>query len=301
MEGIEIVYVLAGLTVVILGYILYISFGESLGKKVAEKKMPEPTTKTKAKKPESDLLRYDKYVMSIPEKVFWFLIAAVVIFGVGYFIYRSIVPSLLLSLLALKYPKIRAKALLNKRRSMLRVQFKEMLYSLNSALAAGKAIETAFREMEKDMRMLYPGKTGYIVAELGKINSHLEMNEPIEEVMKQFAERTALEEILTFSEILFTSKRAGGNIIDVIKNTSRTITEKLEFRMELDTLLAQRKLEQKVMAMFPFVIIMLMTAMAPDYMEPVFRTIAGNIVMTIVLAVYALALWIGSKIVDIEV
>lgn len=309
MEGIEINYVLMVLAVGILGYILYISFGEGLSKKAAERKQSKPaketaakaTGKAKAKKDKPDSVHYDTYVMSIPEKLFWTLVAAAVLFGVGYFIYRSIFPALLLTPFALKYPGIKAKSLVKKRKDQLRTQFKEMLYSLNSGLAAGKAVETTFREMEKDMRMLYPGKTGYIVNELAIINSKLEMNEPVEEVLKDFATRTGVEEIATFSEILYISKRAGGNIIDVIKNTSRTITEKLEFRMELETMLAQRKMEQKIMAVFPFVIILLLSGMAPDYMDPVFHTVIGNIIMTIVLVVFAIAWWIGSKIVDIEV
>jgi tight adherence protein B len=168
-------------------------------------------------------------------------------------------------------------------------------------LSAGKSIELAFKDIQKDLALLYPGRTGYIVHELERINIKFGMNEPVEEVMLDFATRTDIEEIVTFADILAASKRTGGNLIEIIKNTSKTISEKLEFRMELDVLLAERKFEQKVMGLFPFLIILVLSAMAPDYMEPVFNTFLGNLVMTCILVVFVIAWQIGAKIVDIEV
>ena len=68
---------------------------------------------------EDGLIDYDVYVMSKEEKMFNIAIAAVVIFGIGYMCYRSIILSALLAIVAVKWPKMRVKQIIKKRHSEL--------------------------------------------------------------------------------------------------------------------------------------------------------------------------------------
>ena len=99
---------------------------------------------------------FDSYVMSLWEKVLYTAAAAIVIFSVAFIFYRSIFLSLLLTPLALFYPRIKTKDIIKKRKKELNIQFKDMLYSLSSSLSAGKTVESAFREALKDLSVLYP-------------------------------------------------------------------------------------------------------------------------------------------------
>lgn len=244
---------------------------------------------------------YDVYVMSVRGKVFCIAVAAAVIYVAAFIFYRSHVFSLLLTPLSLLYPRIRTGELLLKRKKTLNLQFKDLLYSLSSSLAAGRSMENSFREALRDLSVLYPGPDEYIILETEYMARRLEMNETVEVVLADFACRARLEDICNFSDVFQICKRTGGNIVEVIRNTSGIISDKIEIRQEIDMLLAERKFEQKVLNIVPVLMILLLSASAADYMEPVFSTVAGRLVMTAAIGLLAAAYFISGKIIDIKI
>lgn len=244
---------------------------------------------------------YDTYEMSWKEQVFYTMMAAVFIFFLSYIFYHHLLISLFVIPLALLYPKIKKKDLILKRKNSLQVQFKDALYALASSLMAGKSIESAFRDSLKDLEIIYPEPDTYILTEFRTIVRKLELNESIEDALQDFARRSHLEDIASFVDVFIISKRSGGNLVEIIKNTSTILADKLQIKQEIDTLLAQRKFEQKVLNSMPVLLIILLSWTTGDYMAPVFETGLGRAVMTAAIILLALAYYISQKIMTIEV
>ncbi|MGV8146188.1 MAG: type II secretion system F family protein [Alkaliphilus sp.] len=244
---------------------------------------------------------YDNYIMNTQEKVVNILLAAFFIFVTGLIFYRSIFFSLMITPFALFYPKIRKKAIIKERRKTLTLQFKDALYSISSSLSAGKSVENAFVDTLKDQQILHLQKDTYIIIELKHILAKVAMNQTIEETLEDFAKRSKIEDIKDFADVFIICKRTGGNLIDAIKNSSKIISEKIEFRQELNNLLAQKKFEQKLLSIIPVLLILTLSWAASDYMDPIFATPAGKIVMTIALILISVGHAISKKIIDIEV
>ncbi len=127
------------------------------------------------------------------------------------------------------------------------------------------------------------------------------MNETVEAVLSDFARRARIEDVENFSDVFQLCKRTGGNIVEVVRNTSGIISDKIEIRQEIDMLLAQRKFEQKVLNVVPVAMIVLLSASAADYMEPVFTTAVGRLVMTAAIGLLAAAWFLSRRIMDIKV
>ncbi|HHY06608.1 MAG TPA: pilus assembly protein TadB, partial [Clostridia bacterium] len=176
-----------------------------------------------------------------------------------------------------------------------------VLYALSSSLMVGRSVESAFKESLKDLALLYPDSQMYIIQEFTYIVRRLEMNETIEEVLADFAQRAHLEDVDSFVDVFVISKRTGGNIVEIIRNTSAIIGDKLQIKQEIETLLAQRKLEQKILNMMPLAMILLLTWTTGDYMEPVFTTLEGRLIMTVAVFLLGLASYLSQKIMSIEV
>ncbi|MDF2522623.1 MAG: Flp pilus assembly protein TadB [Clostridiales bacterium] len=244
---------------------------------------------------------YNQYFMSHREKLLYILAASLIIFIIGYVFYRSFVLSILLCPFAVFYPRIRTKEIIENRKCELNLQFSQLLYSLSSSLSAGKAIEAAFKETLKDLSIQYPDRDAFIIRELETIVGRIEMNETIETALADFATRSHLEDIENFSDVLQTCKRTGGNMVEIIKNTSNIMNDKIEIRQEIDTLLAARKFERKVLNVMPIGMIFLISASAADYMEPVFSTFAGRIAMTLSIILLAVEAMISDKVLRIDV
>jgi tight adherence protein B len=249
------------------------------------------------------LIDYDVYVMDKSEKILNILLAAAVLFGVGYVFYKNVFLSALLMPLAFKWPKMRVKQIVEKRKRNLTTQFKDMLYSLASSLSAGKSVESGLKESLSDLRIIYPDDNTCIIQEVAYIVRGLEMNETIENMFHQFAERAHIEDIENFVDIFRTCKRTGGDISQVIRSTSQTIGEKIEIQQEIATLISGKKFEFKAMMTMPVFLVLFLTYTSGDYIAPVFdfRLVVGPVVMTVAIILFAAAYFIGAKIMKIEV
>ncbi len=244
---------------------------------------------------------YSLYVMSAPERIFYISIAALAVFAAAFVFYRSLLLSALLVPLALFYPRLKTADLMERRKRELNIQFKDMLYSLSSSISAGRSVEASFRDVLRDLSVMYPDPRSLIITEVGFIIRRLEMNETIEAVLSDFAVRAGLEDVNNFVDVFITCKRSGGNIIEVIRNSSSIISDKIEVRQEIDTLLAQRKFEQKVLNLVPLFMIALLSVSAADYIGPVFTTAAGRLAMTGAIFLLAAAWFISKRITDIRI
>lgn len=282
-----------------------------------EKKVKEPKVKQakppKEKKPKKEKpvklpersdtggLNYSVYYMKPMERLAYILLAAALLFALGWVFYRNVILSAILALGSFAYPAIRTKQIIAKRRQQLTLQFKDMLYSLSSAIGAGSSVERAMTATLEDMQRQYVGTDAYIVQELELIVSKLEMNRNIEELFADLGERSGIEDICTFANIFEISKRTGGNLIQIIRQTSTVITEKIETKTEIDTILAEKKMEQKVLTVMPIGLVYLLTVTTSGFMDPIFKTIEGRGIATLALGIILVGYFWGKKLTNIEV
>ena len=107
---------------------------------------------------------------------------------------------------------------LEERNKKVAMEFQTMLKNVSSSLLAGFSLENAFVEAEKELKQMY-GEKSYMFLELQNINKKVGMNIPLEEPLEDLAERTGMEDIYNFIDILSFAKRAGGNFVEIIDNT----------------------------------------------------------------------------------
>lgn len=272
-----------------------------------KKREKEPKKAKKTKEPrrpertETGGLDYSVYYMKPPEYLAYLLLAAAGLFVLGYIFYRSVILSALVALLAFKYPPIRTKQIIASRRQKLNLQFKDMLYSLTSAVGAGCSVERAMSSALEDMERQYGNPDTLIIQELELIVSKLSLGQNIEELFLDLAVRSGIEDIRTFAHIFEISKRTGGNLMQIMRQTSDVITEKIETKQEMETTLAEKKMEQKIMTAAPIMLMALLTQTTGDFMAPLFTTREGRAVCTVALVIIVVGYLWGKKLTDIEI
>jgi len=245
--------------------------------------------------------QYDVYEMKFEELMITLIMAMGTCFAVGLIFYENLILAAIMSLAGILYIPYRKKEQLRKKKEVLTIQFKDALYFLSVALSAGKSMETAMLDTYKNMHGIYPDKNSDIIKELEIINHRIHMNEPIEKIFYDFAERSKIEDIKSFADVIMISKRAGGNLIEVIKNTSDTIREKVEIQNEIETLISGKKFEQKIMSIVPFALVIFLKSSGSGYLDPLMTNAFGRIIMTIALLMILTGQLIGHKITKIEV
>ena len=123
----------------------------------------------------------------------------------------------------------------------------------------------------------------------------------VEKLMLELGERSGIEDIRMFSEILMTAKKTGGNLVKIMKRTADNISEKIETKREIETVIAGKKMEARCMNVIPFGIIVYLRVFSPGFLDPLYGNLAGILIMTVSLMVYAGAFWWSYKITDISV
>jgi tight adherence protein B len=243
---------------------------------------------------------YNSMILSLPDKVRYMLFACVVLILTGFLFFRDIYFCVFLCALAPVYPGIRKRQLIKKRKYELYMQFKDLLHSVSSSLSAGRSVEGAFRSSIYDMEIIYNKKDCPIINELHVIIRKLDNNQTIDSALFDFADRSGSEDIHNFAEVLAICRNTGGNLVEVVRNTASVICQKMDIRSEIDIQAAERKLSQKILSIMPVILLLVISFGSPDYIGPLYSS-DGHVVMVFVLALIALAWYIGGKMMDISV
>jgi tight adherence protein B len=245
---------------------------------------------------------YTDYVMSKKEKALYILLAGVFFYIIGFIFYNNPIVALIIALMGLYYPRIRKRQIIIKQRQELSIQFKQALFSLSTALAAGKSVENSFRGVSQDIKILYPDPNAYIIREFDLITIKIENGETLESALSDFNERARLKDISNFTDVFITCKRTGGDLVEVIRKTSNIISDKLEIKQEISIMIAQKKFEAKILSFAPLVIVAVLSYSSPDYMAPLYQSARGGpIIMTVALLFLAFSYWMTKRIMDIKV
>ena len=179
-------------------------------------------------------------------------------------------------------------------------QFKEMIQSVSASLNTGYSIENAIRICQRELQVLYE-ENALIMQELQLIIRQLKVQIAVEQVMEDMAYRTGLEDVESFAAVFVAAKRSGGDMMAIIQNTSRQIADKIDVKREIDTMLASKKYEFRIMSVVPYVMIGYMLLSFPEFMSCLYGNMMGAGVMTICFGIYMTAYYIGAKLIEIDV
>ncbi len=184
---------------------------------------------------------------------------------------------------------------IKKNRDRLERQFKECILAVGTSLRAGYSVENAFRDSQGDMIRMFGGEA-FIVNELTIIRRGLVMNISLEDLLSDLAERSGSRHIGQFAHVFEIAKKNGGNMTEVIRNSAELIGRDIDAGAEMETVLSGRKMEQNIMKIVPFLIVIYINISNRGYFDGLYGNFRGILIMTGCLAVYIVAFIIGEKI-----
>jgi len=235
---------------------------------------------------------YRQYRLTRAQRFAFALAGCAAVFGAGWFVYGHPLAGVLLSPAGLLAPRAAAGVLLKRRRERLRKEFKDMLQALSALLAAGRSVENAFQALESELGLMMAHGRSDLLREIRAIAARQRNGLPLEEALRDFAERAGMEEVDRLAEALAVCRKTGGDLVDVVRRTSSWIGEKMEVELEVAVVTAQKRFEARMMMAVPFAFVGLLQWIAPDYMAYL-RQGPGLVVLTgCLLLLAACGLWI---------
>lgn len=244
---------------------------------------------------------YDIYDLSVKEALLFYGAGYGALFILGYIFYSNIFLSAILGVTIVFFRKAYTGFLVSRRKERLLLGFKDLLYSLSSSIAVGRTMGEALCDGYEYLTGIYDDDQDIII-ELRNITGQVSDGRCDEtQLLRDFADRSHLEDISGFADVYETVRDTGGDLDNVITSTSRILMDKIMIDREIRTIISQKKLESAIIAVMPLVIIGGMNISSSSYLEPMYETLAGRLIMTAALAGFAVSYYLILKITDIRI
>lgn len=185
-------------------------------------------------------------------------------------------------------------------KAKLQEEFLHGIGVLNSSIQAGFSMENAWKEVEKETKLLY-GEASVFYLEIKEMNQRVAHNTPLEKLFLEFAYRSKLEDVIQFADLLDFGKRSGSNWKQIIDVTVCQMTEQQEARLQIEVMLAEKRMEQQIMTVMPLGLLAFLQFTAWDYMSVLYHNWFGVIVMTLFLVLFVVAIGLSQKIMKVQI
>lgn len=219
---------------------------------------------------------------------------------VNYLFYKSPVIFFFMLPVPVWYIRQRRKQQIKLRKRRLHDQFRDALNGISAGISAGYSLENAVTEAGKDLMRIY-GADAELTGEFAYMERQIHNSVAVEELLYDLGARSRVEDIQNFSDILVQAKRMGGNMRVILQNCISSMEERMDVKKEIESILASRKMEQKIMSAIPLGMIAYMQITSPGFLDVLYGNTAGICIMTFCLMLYIGAYYWGVRLTDIEV
>lgn len=196
--------------------------------------------------------------------------------------------------LGFKIPDMYVKNIRKSRAKKLNSQLPEALSILANGLRAGLSFNQAIMIAGKEM-------DAPIAEDLNRIVHENVLGKEMEEALKDFAERTADDDVEILVTAVLIQRQVGGNLSEILDTISNTIRERVKLKGDIRTMTAQAKLSAFIIGLIPPIITLILYTLNKEFMLPLFTTLAGNFMIVVAVTLQGIGIFILVKILDLKV
>lgn len=244
---------------------------------------------------------YNKYELSSRELLMVCTGGYLAIFTVSLLFYHSILLAMAMGLLTVYLPVPFSKYKAEKRKELLVMQFRDLLYSLAASFASGRQMKQALIESYNALILIYDENTPMMAELRYMLHGMIENRENEEDLLVDFAARSHQEDIRNFVDVYRACRITGGDMEKVIANASSVLMDKMTIEREINALTSQKKFEGRIISVMPLLVVLCLNIFSPDYLAVMYETFTGRVIMTIALGGIAVSYRLMMKMTEISV
>ncbi|MBQ6389140.1 MAG: hypothetical protein IJH90_05840 [Mogibacterium sp.] len=220
---------------------------------------------------------------------------------IAFLMYRNILFAAVGLILLPRIREIVRQTLADNRRRRYMNEFRDFLFMASTAIGAGRSMKDAIGEAIYPLEKIH-GKGSILAHELSIVYERMETgSENDVTVLMDLAENSGMEDVFDFVTIYSICKTTGASMIVALGRAASVIIDKMTIEKEVAELVRRKKSEGMVIFIMPAAVILFLNVFAPDYIAPMYETLAGRMIMTVVV-VSAVGIYsIIQKIVRIDI
>lgn len=202
-------------------------------------------------------------------------IAAIFIPGLLFFAAGSdLIVSIALVFAGAVMPPLLVSSKRKKRLELFGTQLGDALMLISNGLRAGFSFEQAMATVAKDM-------PEPVSDEFAKTIRDLKMGVSLEKALVSMTERTENTDMRLLTSAVLIQRQVGGNLADILDTISVTIQDRIKIKRNIRTLTAQGKISGLIVGSIPLLLVAALSLIAPGYLQPMFSTIPGIVMLCI--------------------
>lgn len=173
-------------------------------------------------------------------------------------------------------------------------QLEEMITMVSNSLRAGFGLLQAF---DLAAEQLQPP----ISTELNRLLRDIRVGATLEDALEAMSKRVGSYDLDVIITAILIQRSVGSNLAEVLEKVAYTIRERVRLKGEINTLTSQKKLSGLVVGLLPPAIMLIIMAMSFEYMEPLFTTGTGRVLLAIAVGLDIAGIVAIRRIVTIEI
>lgn len=203
---------------------------------------------------------------------------------ISYLMYRNILFTLVVIPLTPRIRGIVTDTLRDRRRARYMDEFRDFLFIVSTSIGAGRSMKDAVAESIPSLESIH-GQGSILATELAKAHERMDAGgENDVTVLMDLARASGEEDVYDFVTIYSICKTTGASLITALSRAASVIIDKMTIEREVQELVRRKKSEGMVIFAMPVLVILFLNLSAPDYIAPLYESLAGRLIMTGVIA-----------------
>jgi tight adherence protein B len=203
-------------------------------------------------------------------------------------------PLAVLGLGVLVVPRSLVRRRVEDRQQLFAQQLPDNLQVLASAMRAGHSFIGALSVVVEDSPE--PSRS-----EFRRVIADEQLGVPLEEALTRVVTRMDNKDLAQVALVATLQRDTGGNTAEVLDRVTETVRERFALRRLVKTLTAQGRMSRWIVTALPLVLATAITVINPTYLEPLYGTIVGRLLIVVACVLVAAGSFLIKRIVDIKV
>ncbi len=174
--------------------------------------------------------------------------------------------------------------------------FIDFLNQINANLCIGMGFDAAILNSS----LLLKNDLSYSSQTLHTLNKTIKMGVLSEKLYEKVCEAFPIYEATLFSRMMHLSKDTGANPSEITRIIIDKLYLKHKVSTEIELILFQKKMEQSILCLAPMLIILFIKASAPDYLDIMYQTFLGKMIMTVAFSLILMMKFISERIIKFK-
>lgn len=206
----------------------------------------------------------------------------------------SLVLVVMAMVLAFVAPRYVVRFIAERRLRQFEQQLPDALMMVTGALRAGASLPIALDSVASEGRPP-------ISQEFALLLRELRLGVDFGVALENLERRVPLQDLALVTSGMALSREVGANLAETLEAISKTIRAKLQMEGKIRSLTAQGKMQGLVMSCLPLFLIVVLNAMEPEAMAPLFNEWYGWVTMAVIVTTIAIGYHFIRKITNIDV